>query len=248
MSAGSLPCSHPRTGDPLRPIGFRKNGRAIWPILGAADDAPDISKRPDGVPEDAWNALGDPGKAAIVREREARSSAERARDEAAQARTAAEQALAAAKASTKQDPPKTDATKTATGDQVDVAEQIRLGIEAAMAPYRERDEQREATEAAQKVRDAVTRAAGERFHDAGDAVSQLDLTTLIDDQGRVDTAKVDTALGELLGRKPYLGKAVDHRRRAPDGSLIGGGGGGAASLADRVKAQLALMNDGQPSQ
>jgi len=243
MSLNTLPRLHPRTGARFTPLGYRKNGAPIWPILGGSEppNQPDITTRPEGVAQDEWDALADPGKRAVVRERTARAEAETARASEKQAREAAEQALAAAKAAgTKTDPPKGGGQ---TGDPGDVAEQIRLGIETAMAPYRERDQQREAAEAAQKVRDAVTQAAGERFHDAGDAVAQLDLTTLIDSQGRADTAKVDDALTKLLERKPYLGKAVDSRRRASDGSLIGGSGGGTASLEDRVKAQLALMKN-----
>jgi hypothetical protein len=28
--------AHPHTGEPITPVGFRKNGRPIWPIMGAA--------------------------------------------------------------------------------------------------------------------------------------------------------------------------------------------------------------------
>jgi len=30
--------THPRTGAPLRPLGYRANGRPIWPIMGASED------------------------------------------------------------------------------------------------------------------------------------------------------------------------------------------------------------------
>lgn len=32
---------HPLTGAPIRPLGYRKNGRAIWPIMGGSGDGGD---------------------------------------------------------------------------------------------------------------------------------------------------------------------------------------------------------------
>lgn len=46
---------HPRTGLPLRAIGFRKNGRAIWPIMGGDgtdDDANQDDKKSDDGADD----------------------------------------------------------------------------------------------------------------------------------------------------------------------------------------------------
>ena len=61
---------HPLTGMPIRAIGWRPDGRPLWPILGGDDTNPDPDpERPDDVPEQDWEALGDPGKQALVRER-----------------------------------------------------------------------------------------------------------------------------------------------------------------------------------
>lgn len=183
------------------------------PVAPAAD-------RPDGVSETEWAALGDPGKTALVRER--------------QRATAAEQALAAHRA----DPPPTD-----KDGKPDIAAIVQQAVQAAVNPLIERDAAREAAQAAEKIRDTVTTAAGERFHDASDALAQIDLTTLTDGNGAVDQTKLTAALDDLLTRKPHLGKAVDNRRRAPDGSPIGATPISAtSSLEDRVKAQLALMS------
>lgn len=195
---------------------------------------PPAGDRPDGVSEAEWNALGDPGKAALVRERAAR--------------TAAEQALAAARAATpppKPGPPAapkpTDPPKTADGEP-DIAAMIRSAVEAATAPLLEAQAQRDAEAAATVIRDAVTTAASARFHDASDALAQVDLASLTDGNGRPDEQKITAALDDLLARKPHLGRAVDNRRQAPPGSAIGAGNGGAAApLDDRVKATLARM-------
>lgn len=39
----TMPETHPRTREPLRPLGFRRDGRPIWPILGG-DDSDDAAK------------------------------------------------------------------------------------------------------------------------------------------------------------------------------------------------------------
>ena len=67
---------HPLTGALLEAVGVLPNGKVIWPILGGDDSNPPV-ERPEGVTEEEWEALGDPGKRAIVRERERAEKAER---------------------------------------------------------------------------------------------------------------------------------------------------------------------------
>lgn len=43
---------HPLTGHPISPIGFRRDGRAIWPILGASEDPPPADPPADPAPTD----------------------------------------------------------------------------------------------------------------------------------------------------------------------------------------------------
>jgi hypothetical protein len=193
---------------------------------------PQQPDRPDGISDAEWAALGDPGKAALVRER--------------QRAAAAEQALAAERAKKPtppkpNDPPKpTDPPKGPDG-QPDIAAIVQQAVAAATAPLLEAQAQREADAAAAVIRDAVTTAASTRFYDPTDALAQIDLTTLTDGNGRPDQQKVTTALDDLLTRKPHLGKVVDTRRQAPLGTPIGAGGGPSAPLEDRVKATLAQM-------
>lgn len=239
MSKNTLPRLHPRTKAPIVPLGYRKNGRAIWPIIGGSEPpnqpptpapTPPAAERPEGVSESEWAALGDPGRTALTREREARRTAE--------------QALAAARATPPPTPPKpappADPPKGPDG-KPDIAALIEQAVTAATAPLLEAQAQRDAEAAATVIRDAVTGAASARFHDATDALAQVDLTTLTDGNGRPDEQKITAALDELLTRKPHLGKAVDNRRQAPPGSPIGATPGAAAPLDDRVKATLARM-------
>lgn len=191
-------------------------------------------QRPDGVSETEWTALGDPGKTALVRERERAHAAERA---LAAARQAPKPAVKdEPKPDPKPDPQQQSQQQT---QQPDLAKLIADGITAAMKPLLDRDQQREAATAAERIRDRVEELAKERFHDASDALAQVDLTTVTDGSGKADDAKVTTALEDLLKRKPHLGKPVDDRRRAAGGS--GGGGPSAAPLDDRVKDTLAQM-------
>ncbi len=47
---------HPLTGAPIRPVGYRKNGRPIWPIMGGSGDGGD----PSGDPAGGGDPAGDP--------------------------------------------------------------------------------------------------------------------------------------------------------------------------------------------
>lgn len=59
---------HPLTGRRLEAVGVLPNGKVIWPVLGSDDTVPP-AEPPEGVTADEWEALGDPGKKAIIRER-----------------------------------------------------------------------------------------------------------------------------------------------------------------------------------
>jgi hypothetical protein len=99
MSRRSLLRLHPLTGARIVPVGYRRDGRPIWPILGGSEPPnqppapappapvppapsppapPAAPEKPDGVTDAEWAALGDPGKNAIVRERQRAAAAEQA--------------------------------------------------------------------------------------------------------------------------------------------------------------------------
>jgi hypothetical protein len=222
---------HPLTGKPLEAVGVLPSGRIVWPILGGDDTVPPV-ERPEDIAEDVWDALGDPGKAALVREREARQEAERA--------------LAAARAP-KPTPPKSGpftppapkATPPATsgpGDQPDIAAIVQQAVTEAIKPFQEAEERRTAQEAAREIVNAVTQAAKDQFHDPSDAVANIDLTKIVNEQGQADADKIKAELDAVLQRKPHLAKGP---RYAPPG--IGGGAPAAATDAEKVKAVLADM-------
>lgn len=206
-------------------------------------------ERPDGVSEQEWEALGDPGRNALVRERERAQAAERALA-ASRARPAppkGAQPGADHQPATEQQQPAQQQTSApgqveqlATGGQPDIAAIVQQAVAAAVKPFQERDEQREAERAAQTIQSAVMDAAKDRFHDATDALASIDLTQVTDGNGGVDQNKVGIALEDLLKRKPHLGKVVDDRRYAQAGAGAAPAGS-SRPLDDRVQAMLTEM-------
>ena len=213
------------------------------PAGGGAPPAPATGpalQRPEGVSEAEWAALGDPGKTAIVRERQARTTAEQQLAELRrQPPATAHQPQHQPPAPAHQQQPQGGQP----GQQPDLASIVSQAVQAAMAPFHERDQQQAADQAAKTIRDAVTTAAADRFHDVNDALVGVDLTQLTNGSGGVDTAKVAAALDAVLAAKPYLGKPVDPRRRLAATTVPVGAGGppAAQSIEDRTKASLARM-------
>ena len=174
-------------------------------------------ERPDGIEATEWDALGDPGKQALVRERQRATDAERK--------------LAAALA------PKAPELKP-DGEQPDMAALIQAAVEAAVAPLRQAQEQQAIDAQARAVIDAVKTAAADRLHDASDATSLLDLTALVGADGAPDTAKIAAAINDLVAAKPHLARPQPYGRQG-NPALYGAPAG--PSAEDKVKASLARM-------
>lgn len=218
--------THPLTGKPIQALGFRCDGRPIWPIIGAADPV-----RPDDVPEEEWDALGDPGKQALVRERGKVADLER-QLAAAKAKPAPPKPPAPASVD-----PQPKATAPAADGTPDMAAIVKAAVEEAIKPFQERDQQRAATEAADKIKAAVITAAKDRLHDGTDGL-MIDLTTVVAEDGTPDTEKIGKALDALIASKPHLAK--DTRRFAAAG--VGPTAGGAAvPMQQQVQSVLAQM-------
>lgn len=192
-------------------------------------------ERPEGVSEEEWNALGDPGKAALQRER--------------QARTEAEQKLADA-SRPKPTPPAQKApeqkpeSKPGGGEQgqaTDIAALIQQAVQQAVAPFQEQQQQWQADQAVAQVRDQITKAAAPRFHDVTDVLAQIDTSDLTDGAGSPDAAKIDAALSALAQAKPHLVKPQYDPRTTAPGAMFGGSAGTPQALDDRVKESLARM-------
>jgi hypothetical protein len=182
---------HPFTGQ--RALGVLPSGRIVWPILGASDDDGDG----DGSDDDAQDgtgagdsgtgdggqdgdALGDKGREALAKERQARRDAEKARK-------AAERELADLKA------------KAAAGTQQDdaqkAADDARREAEAAVL----------AKANARVLSAKVEALAAGKLADPKDAARYLDLSEFeVGDDFSTDDDAISEAISGLLKRKPYL--------------------------------------------
>jgi hypothetical protein len=208
---------HPRTGEPIRPLGWRRNGAPIWPILGASEeegdgsdggDAADSEGGSDGGDADEGDGddqggedqLGDAGKKALDAMK-AKWRAER------DARREAERKL-------------TEVTKP-DGDGEPDAETIRSQARAeAIAEANERI-----------VRSEVKAAAAGKLNDPSDALRLLDLSQFeVDNDGNVDEDDIAEAIEDLIKKKPYLA--------AQGGKRFQGSGDGGARNGTQTPAQL----------
>lgn len=227
---------HPLTGKPLEAVGVLPSGRIVWPMMGG-DPSNDPPERPEGVSEEEWNALGDPGKAAIVRERTARQEAERQLAAARARPTPPAPAAPTPPAPTPPAPPAPTPPAGGQPQQPDIAAIVQQAVAAAIKPFQDAEEQRGLQAAAQKVADEVTKAAKDMLHDPADALTGIDLTKVVNDQGQYDPVKGKAEIDGLINAKPYLAKST--QRIAPPG--IGGGAPAQLSDADKVKSVLADM-------
>lgn len=231
---------HPFTG--RQAVGI-VGGRPVWPVMGGADDAPDAgaagpagggtepaaaappaAERPDGVSEQEWAALGDPGRRAIERERR------NARDERRQREQAERERDEARRATRSPEPPKPGQ------QQPDIAALIQQGIDAALRPVL----QQQAATAAERIRDRAQSLAASVLHNPADAAVHLDLSSMVTAAGDPDEQAIRDGLARLIEERPYLARPVDGRRAA-DGSGQGAGSSVGLTLQQRVQEQLDLM-------
>jgi hypothetical protein len=196
--AGAMPEEmpvHPFTGQ--RALGVLPSGRVVWPILGGApDDGDDADNGQDGDAgtgdgdgqgdgdatgsAQGGDGLGDKGREALAKERQARRDAEKARK-------AAERELADLKA------------KSAAGQQQDDA--------AKAAEQARRDAEDTANKRANEriLRAEVRAAAAGKLADPADALAFIDMSQFeFCDDGSVDADEITEAISDLLKRKPHL--------------------------------------------
>lgn len=184
------------------PIGFRRDGRPVFPIAGGAEDDPAGGDNPPG--DDPPNYTAPATQADLDRIIGDRLARERARfadyDEIKRKAAEHDAALEAAK---------TDADKA-----IDAARSE--GEKAATDRVNER----------LKKSEARVLASAAKFRDPSDAVAFLDLGKVaVNESGEVDEAAITEQLKTLAETKPYL--VDDGKRPAPRSDRSQGGGGSA---------------------
>jgi hypothetical protein len=186
---------NPRTG--LRALGWRKDGRAIWPILGAAEG--------DGTGEGG----GDDGQPS------ADPSAPAAKPEGtpAQPTVTADDLLKLRDALDKERALRKDAERAAKEGQGykakldEIAEASKSDLEKAVEAARREGETAALSKANDRLRSLEARlmAAQAQFRDPTVAVRLLDLSDVkVTDDGTVDTSAIGKRLDELAKQHPYL--------------------------------------------
>jgi hypothetical protein len=209
----------PRTGDPLRAIGWTRRG-PVWPVMGGAPDEPPADPKPedpkpDADPKDDKGPKG--GKDAVLADlatvRQANKDLKAKLDELAPLANL----LPIAQLLTGKEKPEPDDLDT---------------IKARL------DQQDQKTNAAnlRAVR-AEVRAAAADFADLEDALLNAgDLAQYLREDGEVDTAAIATKLTAVLASKPHLKKAdavparLGPRAPRPDPGQGASGNGDATSV------------------
>jgi hypothetical protein len=203
---------HPKTGEPLEPIGFLRNGTAVWPILGAASDDPDDPEFGDGG-EDDDSADDD-------------ESDDDDDDDKGKGRKKPTKKTTKDEDDEEDDKPTRPERQAARYRTQLRAEQARTkALEERLQAIEDKDKkpdeivQREANEAkerasklADKVRSQNLRLAFYESNtiewaDPADALKLVDLDEVdVDDDGTVDAKALRLALKDLAKRKPHLVK------------------------------------------
>jgi hypothetical protein len=200
---------HPRTGEPLLPLGWRRNGAPIWPILGASDDEGAGSDgSADGVPTDDGGGGGDADEGAGGDQ----SGEDQLGDAGKRALDAMKAKWRAERDAHRETKRRLEEAAKPSGDGEPDAETIRSQARAeAIAEANERI-----------VRSEVKAAAAGKLNDPSDALRLLDLSGFeVDADGNVDEDEIAEAIEDLISKKPYLAAAQGGRR------FQGGADGGA---------------------
>lgn len=198
MNFGLRPKTHPLTGAPIVPLGFRPDGRAIWPILGGSEDAgktdPDggagtgqgEGDKPEPKDSETTPPAGDPQKKIAALEEEknrhysARTTAEQERDDLQKRLKAIE------------DKDKDELTKA----QERIAE-LETGSSSSAEALKQLS-----------LQNAFLKDNTYSWFDPDDALQLADLSKVeIDKEGKVSGLK--EALETLVKAKPHLVKPKD---------------------------------------
>lgn len=203
---------HPLTGQPIVPLGYRRNGAPIWPILGASEPPaqPEPTQAPEPEPEP------EPGKTftqaeldKIVADRVKRVERSKQADY-------------------------DDLRKKAS--QLDKLEEAsKSDLEKAVAAARKEAEDTVRGEVrTERVLDRIEVLAAKDFADPEDAKLRLgrQVTELVDADGQPDVDAIKKALADLLKARPHLAAAQ------PDGRPRGNADIGPRQTSEKGPANL----------
>jgi len=224
--------THPLTGLPITPVGFRKNGRAIWPIMGGSDSATDDATTGSESATDGTATETDATASGAEAEAASTDSTEGAIDWEDRA-----------KAQQKVNRDLERKLKERTSAETELA--------ALQAKLDGKEAEHTAAQEAQRVKDEALAGANERIlkanvraeaakklTDPADALLYINLSDFeVGSDGEVDSSAIAQAVDDLLTSKPYL--AAQGTRF--QGSADGGARNGAATASQLTKADADRM-------
>lgn len=177
---------HPHTGLPITPIGRRKNGRLIWPILGASEGDSDVGDDAEDEGDDAGDESDDSSD-----EQDDVEDSSGESDGDWKSKFEAQQRLTRKlERRTKKDMARIKALEAAQDEADELDPEAVAALENANARI---------------VKSEVKAAAKGVLADPADAYKFLDLTQFeVDDDGNVDEDEIADAIDELVKEKPYL--------------------------------------------
>lgn len=207
---------HPRTGAPIVPLGLKKNGSPIWPILGAAegDEGGDGDGTGDGAK--GKDESGSEGQ-------EDNDGKDNGKERASYSNEEYEALRERMKA----------ADRRASTAEQKVKDHEKEGLSDLQKAQTEATEHKEAaTVLANENRDLKMRVAfltsnDVTWHDPEAALRLADLSEVLDDEGSIDKVALKKALTDLAKSKPFLVKQEtasddnDGEERPPSGGSVG---------------------------
>lgn len=205
---------HPKTGAILKPIGFLKNGTAVWPVLGAASDDPDdpaygegqsdshVVEDDDDEEDDQEDEDDKPKPKPPVKKKDSDDEDEDADKLTRPERQAARYRIKAREAAARADELAARLKKIEDSDKP--ADEI---LKRDLEEMRTRSEQTENRLHTALKENAFLRANTISWADPSDAMALLDFSEIdVDEDGTVDPAQLKRALRDLAKRKPHLVK------------------------------------------
>lgn len=205
---------HPKTGELLVPLGFTKNGTAIWPVMGASSDDPD---------DPAYTGGDDSGG----RDRDEDDEDEDDEEDEKPSRKSTKKISKKDDEDDDEDEPKTRPERQAARYRTQ-RNALQKELDELRAAQRKAEDEgkpvdeimkRDLGEAREKVTALTARVASQareiaflrsnevQWHDPADVLKLIDFDEIeVDEDGTVDARQLRRALRELAKRKPHLVK------------------------------------------
>ena len=240
---------HPHTGDPLRALYVRRDGRAMWPIIGAAPDEPPAPTPPAPTPPAPNPPAPAPGAPSPAPDPQPNAGGDLGFPaNTPVAEMTLEQQVAYHKHQSRKHEERSKTWQTIAGGKT--PEQVKADLEAAETLRKEQmtDAQRQVEEAKNQTRAATVMEVGASAaraalefalghdpekNDKSSLIDTLDLSKLLTENGQVDTAKVRALVATIAPSATGQGQQHDYGAGYRGGSSSTGVAAGRSRYQER---------------